>query len=269
MPSTAAEDSRGTEHLGGGEHSRAVTTSVPVFFVETLDATADEVVLDGSEGRHAATVRRLAIGEALRISDGAETAIEATVVDVAGERLRVRVDRRLQVPVAVPEFVVVQALPKGDRGELAVALMAEVGVDRIVPWEATRCVTQWREARGAKSLERWRSAAREASKQSRRLRRAQVDEPATTRAVCELLAAAESAIILHERAAEGFSSLRVPDVGVIVVVVGPEGGLTNDELSEFAAAGGCPIRIGEGILRTSTAGAAVAAALAAAVGRWG
>lgn len=253
----------------GAEPGHPATTSLPVFFVETLDADSDEVVLDGSEGRHAATVRRLAVGEALRISDGVGAAIEARVVEVAGERLRVAVDRRVPVPVPVPEIVVVQALPKAEKGEVAVALMAEIGVDRIIPWAANRCVTRWRDERGAKSLERWRSAAREANKQSRRLRTAQVCEIATTRDVCRLLAAADLGIILHERAAEGFSSLQVPRLGVITVVVGPEGGLTDGELSALSAAGGRLVCLGTGILRTSTAGAASAAALAATVGRWG
>lgn len=265
MRSTAAEGSSPVEPdpgVGG-------TTSPPVFFVEVIDADSDEVVLDGAEGRHAATVRRLAVGEALRISDGADTAIDGRIVEVAGERVRIAVEARLEVTLPVPEFVVVQALPKGDRGEAAVSLMAEVGVDRIVPWEATRCVTRWRDARGAKSLERWRSAAREASKQSRRLRRAQVSEPATTSDVCALLASADLAIVLHERAGQGFSALAIPGQGVITIVVGPEGGLTDTELSGLFAVGGTAIRLGEGILRTSTAGAASVAALSAAVGRWG
>lgn len=265
MPSTAAEG----YPLGEPNPGFGVTTSPPVFFVEVIDAESDEVVLDGAEGRHAATVRRLAVGEALRISDGADTAIDGRVVEVAGERLRVAVEVRLEVALPAPEFVVVQALPKGDRGEAAVSLMAEVGVDRIVPWEANRCVTRWRAARGAKSLERWRSAAREASKQSRRLRRAQVCEPATTSDVCALLASADLAIILHASAAQGFSALAIPRQGVIAIVVGPEGGLTDVELSALSAAGGTPIRLGEGILRTSTAGAASVAALSAAGGRWG
>lgn len=259
---------RGTDP-SRAEPGLAATTSPPVFFVDTLDPGSDEVVLDGSEGHHAATVRRLAVGESLRISDGTGTAIDGRVVEVVGERLRVAVDRHLEVPVPAPEFVVVQALPKGDKGEVAVTLMTEIGVDRIIPWESHRCVTRWRDARGAKSLERWRSAAREASKQSRRLRRAQVCEPATTAGVCRLLATADLAIILHERAAEGFSALQVPRLGVIAVVVGPEGGLTDGELADLRAAGGMPIRLGDGILRTSTAGAASVAALAATVGRWG
>lgn len=247
----------------------AQTMTAPVFFVETLDGDCDEVILDGAEGRHAATVRRLGIGEPLRISDGDGAAIDGRVAEVVGDRLRITVERRLEVPVPDPEFVVIQALPKGDRGELAVALMTEVGVDLIVPWEADRCVTRWREARGARSLERWRSAAREASKQSRRLRMTQVAELATTRDACAILAGAELAIVLHERAGTGFSTVKPLRQGRIALVVGPEGGLTDGELLALRAAGGRPVRLGDAILRTSTAGAASAAALAALVGRWG
>ena len=243
--------------------------TAPVFFVETLDGDCDEVILDGAEGRHAATVRRLGIGAALRISDGNGAAIDGRVVEVVGQSLRIAVQRRLDAPVPEPEFVVIQALPKRDRGELAVTLMTEVGVDLVVPWEASRCITRWREVRGARSLERWRSAAREASKQSRRLRMTQVTELATTRDVCAILAGAELGIVLHERAEHGFSTLALPRRGRIALVVGPEGGLTDGELQALRAAGGRLVRLGEAIMRTSTAGAASIAALAAGVGRWG
>jgi len=245
------------------------TTTPPVFFVHSLESVSDEVFLDGAEGRHAATVRRLRIGETLRISDGHGVAIDGRVIEVVENGLRMAVLRRVPVPVPEPEFVVIQALPKGDRGELAVALMTEVGVDLIVPWEASRCVTRWHEARGVRSLQRWRSAAREASKQSRRLRMTQVAELTTTRDVCAILVGAELPIVLHERAEHGFSTLELPRRGRIALVVGPEGGLTDAELQALRAAGGHPVRLGEAILRTSTAGAASVSALAAAVGRWG
>jgi len=241
----------------------------PVFLVQSLDGVSDELLLDGAEGRHAATVRRLGVGQSLQISDGNGAALAGRVAEVLGESLRVAVESWLDVPLPQPQIVVVQALPKGDRGELAVGLMTELGADRIVPWQAHRCITQWREARGSKHLERWRNAAREASKQSRRLRTTRVSDLATTRDVCALLTESDLAIVLHERAVGGFSTLELPPKGQVAVVIGPEGGLTDGELLALRAAGGNPVRLGEGILRTSTAGAAILSALAAGLGRWG
>ncbi len=131
----------------------------------------------------------------------------------------------------------VQALAKGDRGELAVETMTEVGVDEIVPWRASRCVARWEGERGAKSLGRWRATAREAAKQSRRPWLPVVTEPATTAQVAERLAGAALAVVLHEEAVAPIAQVPVPRVGEIVVVVGPEGGIAPDELAAFAERG--------------------------------
>jgi 16S rRNA (uracil1498-N3)-methyltransferase len=164
---------------------------------------------------------------------------------------------------------VVQALPKGDRGELAVETMTETGVDAIVPWAAARCVTQWRAERGAKALAKWRSTAREAAKQSRRLRFPDVADLMTTRQVADLLARAAFAAVLHEEGSQPLAVAALPDDGDIVLVVGPEGGVAPDELDAFAAAGAKPYRLGPTVLRTSTAGVAATALLLGRTGRWG
>jgi 16S rRNA (uracil1498-N3)-methyltransferase len=162
----------------------------------------------------------------------------------------------------------VQALPKGDRGELAVETMTETGVDAVVPWAAARCITQWRGERGAKSLAKWRATAREAGKQSRRLRFPEVAESATTKQVAALLAAADFAAVLHEEGAQPLATVDLPETGSIVLVVGPEGGVSPDELAVFAQAGAKPYRLGRSVLRTSTAGTAATALLLARTGRW-
>ncbi|MQA36143.1 16S rRNA (uracil(1498)-N(3))-methyltransferase, partial [Modestobacter roseus] len=160
-----------------------------------------------------------------------------------------------------------QALPKGDRGPLAVDLATELGVDRIVPWTAARCVTRWREDRVEKGLAKWRSAARAASKQARRPRVPEVTEPMTTRQVIGLLADVDLTLVLHEQAREPFARVEVPATGSVAVVVGPEGGLTDGEVVAFRAAGARSVRLGAEVLRTSTAGAAALAALSART-RW-
>ncbi|MEV8633235.1 16S rRNA (uracil(1498)-N(3))-methyltransferase [Streptosporangium sp. NPDC051023] len=242
--------------------------TVPVFLAEPGDLARPEFTFGGSEGRHAAAVRRLRAGERLDLTDGAGAVAECVVRDAGKDSLRVEVLRRYEVPPPRLRLVVVQGLPKGDRGELAVEMMTEAGVDVIVPWSASRCVTQWKGERAAKSLARWRSTAREAAKQARRFRLPEVTEPATTSGVAALLSGAALGVVLHEEAASPLSTLALPSDGDIVVVVGPEGGVAEEEIAAFRGAGAVPTLLGPTVLRTSTAGVAAAAVLQARTGRW-
>ncbi|WP_164703200.1 16S rRNA (uracil(1498)-N(3))-methyltransferase [Modestobacter sp. KNN46-3] len=238
----------------------------PLFLLDELP-DGDVLTVDGAEGRHAVDVLRLGAGERVRVSDGQGLLVEGSVLAAAGSALQVQVLTRHDVPAPQPEFVLVQALPKGDRGPLAVDLATELGVDRIVPWTAARCVTRWRDDRIDKGLAKWRSAARAATKQARRPRVPEVTEPMSTRQVCGMLADVDLALVLHEQARQPFAQLEVPATGSIAVIVGPEGGLTDGEVVAFRAAGAQSVRLGAEVLRTSTAGAAVLAALSART-RW-
>ncbi|SDR02593.1 16S rRNA (uracil(1498)-N(3))-methyltransferase [Thermostaphylospora chromogena] len=242
--------------------------SVPVFLASELADAGSEMVLGGAEGRHAATVRRLRPGERVDITDGAGEVAECAVVAAEKGTLRLEVLRRYRVPATRPRLVVVQGLPKGDRGELAVEMMTEVGVDVIVPWAAARCVTRWKGERAAKALARWRSTAREAGKQARRFHLPEITEQATTDEVAALLGGAACGIVLHEEAKTPLSGVELPDEGDIVLVVGPEGGVAGDELDRFREAGAVPALLGPTVLRTSTAGVAAAAVVLARTGRW-
>ncbi|CNE17392.1 SdrD [Mycobacterium tuberculosis] len=242
--------------------------SPPVFLAGADALERDAVVLDGPEGRHAAAVRRLRPGERVDLTDGAGLLAECVVTAADRASLTLEVRARHREPPPEPRLVVVQALPKGDRGELAVETMTEVGVDVIVPWAADRCVTRWRPERRDKALGRWRTTAREAAKQARRSRLPEVPDLASTEDVAARLAAASLALVLHEEAAAPLSAAEPPAQGDIVLVVGPEGGITDAELARFAAAGGRPTRLGPTVLRTSTAGVAAAGVLLAATGRW-
>ncbi|MEU0082826.1 16S rRNA (uracil(1498)-N(3))-methyltransferase [Streptomyces sp. NPDC006274] len=242
-----------------------------VFLVESLEGVAPgaSVTLDGPEGRHAVSVRRLQPGEQIVLTDGLGRGAAGSVVSTEGkDRLVVEVRECPEEPEPAPRITVVQALPKGDRGELAVETMTETGVDAVVPWAAARCITQWRGERGAKSLAKWRATAREAGKQSRRLRFPEVAESATTKQVAALLAAADFAAVLHEEGAQPLATADLPETGSIVLVVGPEGGVSPDELAVFAQAGAKPYRLGRSVLRTSTAGTAATALLLGRTGRW-
>jgi 16S rRNA (uracil1498-N3)-methyltransferase len=232
----------------------------PMFIVPDL-AESDELLVDGAEGRHAVEVLRLSPGERVRIGDGRGLVAEGDVLSAGAEGLSVAVVSRFEVPAPDPEFVLVQALPKGDRGPLAVDLATELGVDRIVPWAAARCVTRWRDDRVAKGVAKWRAAAHAASKQSRRPHVPEVTDLMTTREVCGLLGDADLALVLHEQARRPLAELQIPRTGTVAVVVGPEGGLTDGEVVAFRAAGAQAVRLGAEVLRTSTAGAAALAAL--------
>ncbi|MFG2339092.1 16S rRNA (uracil(1498)-N(3))-methyltransferase [Streptomyces yangpuensis] len=245
--------------------------TAPVFVVEEVPAGA-EFVLDGPEGRHAVSVKRLNPGEQVVLTDGRGGWAEAVVKAAEGkDRLVVAVTAAGQEAEPGVRITVVQALPKGDRGELAVETMTETGVDAIVPWQASRCITQWRGDRGAKSLAKWRATAREAGKQSRRVRFPEVAEAMSTKQVAALLAGADLAMVLHEdrdTPSQALATAELPASGSLVLVVGPEGGVSPEELEVFAAAGAHPYRLGRSVLRTSTAGTAAAAVLLARSGRW-
>ena len=229
-------------------------------------------MLDGPEGHHAATVQRLRVGERLVLCDGRGGTVGAEVTGVAKGRLDVAVTGEPVVTAAAdPRLVVVQGLPKGDRGDLAVQAMTEVGVDGILPWAASRSVTRWRDdERGRKANAKWVSTAVEAAKQARRSWLPDVggDPALSTRQVADRLAAADAAFVLHEEATERLTTGKLPDIGEVLLVVGPEGGISDEELDAFAAAGAQPVRLGPSVLRTSTAGVAALAVLAARLGRW-
>ncbi len=240
----------------------------PVFLADLAELKSDVVVLSGPEGRHAATVRRLRPGERADVSDGAGLVAECVVTATGPGGLELAVRATREVPRPDPAITVVQAIPKGDRGELAVEEMTEVGVDRIVPWAATRCVPVWQGTRGERSLAKWRATAREAAKQSRRAWIPEVAEVASARHVCEAIAKAACAIVLEPDAADSLSHLSVPESGDLLIVVGPEGGITSEEIAAFRAAGATARRLGPTVLRTSTAGTVAAAVLLSRSGRW-
>lgn len=244
--------------------------SLPVHLVPSLDHAAPGTVVEvtGDEAHHAVAVRRLREGEHLVLTDGAGCSATAVVTETGKRRFAAAVEDVRRVPRPQPAVTVVQALPKGDRGELAVEVLTEIGVDRVVPWAAARSVAVWRGERAAKSHAKWQATAREAAKQARRSWHPEVEPLAGTDRVVELLGSADLAVVLHESAPAALSALPVPARGHLVVVVGPEGGLTEEELAAFFGVGVVPVRLGTEVLRTSTAGVAAVSALLARTSRW-
>lgn len=238
----------------------------PLFLVDELPS-GGVLELTGDEGRHAARVKRLSAGEPVLVSDGRGSVVQCSVCTARSDGLELAVLARRTVPAPRPRIVVVQALPKGERAELAVELLTELGADEIVPWAASRSLVQWLGPRGDRALEKWRRTAREATKQSRRAWLLGVAPLAATADVAARLADG-TGLVLHESASARLTTVDLPDDRDVVIVVGPEGGITPDELDGFTAVGATLVRLGAPVLRTSTAGGAALAVLSARLGRW-
>jgi 16S rRNA (uracil1498-N3)-methyltransferase len=251
----------------------------PIFYAAPEDLAAlapgETYVLDGAEGHHAATVKRLAAGEALDLVDGRGTRVPGLVQAV--------LDAGLEVGVTGPPVrergsgvVLVQALAKGDRDLMAVEMATELGVDGVVPWQAERSIVRWKGERAAKAHAKWERTAAAAAKQARR---AAIPEVYDLHSSAELPAAfdpGDRVLVLHEEAELGLSETlrREPAAdgeggcGTTYLVVGPEGGISPAELAALTGAGGTAVRLGRDVLRSSTAGAAALAVLHAASGYW-
>lgn len=213
-------------------------------------------------------MRRLAAGERADLTDGAGAIVECVITAVSPGGLELAVLARRAEPPPEPRLVVVQAIPKGDRGEQAVETMTEVGVDVIVPWAAERCVVRWRGDRADKGTARWRSTAVQAAKQSRRCWFPEVTPVATTAAVAERVRGASLALLLEPDAADLLAAVPVPRAGEVVLVIGPEGGIAPQEAEALAAAGAAGARLGPTVLRASSAGAVAAALVLSRSARW-
>jgi 16S rRNA (uracil1498-N3)-methyltransferase len=242
--------------------------TAPVFLADRAQLTADAVVLAGPEGRHAATVRRIRPGELVDLTDGAGLVARCVVHAAVAGRLELRVLSRRSEPPSQPSLVAVQAILKGGRADLAVEMMTEVGVDVIVPWAAQRSVPRWPGERGTRAATRWRDTAREAAKQARRAWLPEVTEPASTDDVIGRIAGAARAVVLDPGAVARLADVPLPRSGEVVMVAGPEGGLTDAEIEACAAAGAVPVRLGPAVLRASTVSAVAAAVLLTRCGRW-
>lgn len=235
------------------------------MFLADLDdpRVGDQVAVTGDEGRHAAIVRRIRKGEVVLVSDGIGTAIRGPVLTSDVNGLVVEVAEVLTAEPRTVRYTVVQALAKGDRSELALEMLTELGVDEVVPWQSTRSVVKWTPDKVERALARWRSIVREATKQSRRFRVPRVSPPLTTAELALRVPEPALTLVLHEGATEWISQVTPPVEGEVMLIVGPEGGLTPEELELFAEAGGRQVLVADGVLRTSTAGTVALAQLQA------
>jgi 16S rRNA (uracil1498-N3)-methyltransferase len=234
-----------------------------LFLVPEL---GDRVLLDGPEGRHAAAVKRIRVGETVLLGDGRGSVARAEALVVGKDTVEFAVLSQEHHPAPDLRITLAQALVKGDRGELAVETATEAGVDAILPWRAARCVAKWEAGpRGEKALARWRSTVREAAKQARRAWVPEVGEPVDTR---RLARHDGPILVLHESAPTRLHASDLPVSGDVLLVVGPEGGVSDDELDLLVGAGAKAVRLGPEVLRASTAAAVALGAIGALTDRW-
>lgn len=220
----------------------------------------DVLAVTGDEARHAGAVKRIEVGEEVWLANGRGLGVRGIAESVGKTELRVRVEEILPERPRRLSVTAVQALAKGERSELAVQMLTELGAERIVAWQADRSIVRWQGDRGAKALAKWQATARESAKQSRRFTVPEVSA-ATSKQLPAALADHDLVLVLHEDAEEHLADVALPEGGAIAVVIGPEGGITGAELDAFCYAGAKAVRISENVLRTSTAGAVALAQL--------
>jgi len=246
----------------------------PVFRFDGALIEGQSVNLTGPEGHHAASVRRLRVGEAIVLTNGAGLRARGSVLDVQSKELAVKILEVKQESSIKPEIVLVQAIAKGDRDEMAIQASTELGAARIRPWQSNRSISRW-DGKEQKNLQRWQAVVDEASKQSLRVLFPVVEPVLDSRGLEKLIAskaAIEVFLVLDPDAKASIADqemLRtISAASTISLIVGPEGGLDQSELLAFEASGAIRVNLGTGVLRTSTAGAAAIAFLSGALGKW-
>jgi 16S rRNA (uracil1498-N3)-methyltransferase len=247
--------------------------SPPLFWVDEAPGAGAVAELSGPEGRHAVTVTRIGVGEHIVLGDGRGASALCEVTATRGkDALTARALEYRFVDRPKPLVTVVQALPKSERSELVVELATEAGADVIVPWQSSRTVARWTGSKAAKGVDKWRATAATAAKQSRRAWIPEVTDLASTtdvRARCAAVVDEGGVIIaLHESGSESFRSLPYAAAPHVLLVVGPEGGLSEEELTDLAALGAHTVVLGPQVLRTSTAAAVALGALGVLTNRW-
>lgn len=243
--------------------------SAALFYVDVLPGAGELAVVDGDEGHHAANVRRIRVGERIDLSDGAGTLAHCVVENTAKGSVTARITEQVTLPPARPSVTVVQALPKSDRSELAVELATEAGADAFVAWQSARCVARWDGPKADKGLRRWSAVARSAARQSRRAYIPTVTGVESTRDLLRRIASTDAVVLaLHESATEPFAEMPVAQSDSVILIIGPEGGIADDEIAALTDAGAHAVRLGPTVLRTSTAAAVALGALGALTPRW-
>jgi 16S rRNA (uracil1498-N3)-methyltransferase len=232
-------------------------------------AVGDVVLLADAEAKHAVSVRRMRVGEGIQLADGQGFRVVGAVANIDGQSMTVAVSQVTQEAKPEPALVLVQALAKGDRDELAIQAATELGAFAVVPWQAERSISRWDGPKVAKGVERWQTIVGEAAKQALRAFTPQVAQPVTSKELAKMVAQYSAVLVLDPTAQNSLVGADLPKHGNVAIVVGPEGGISESELDLLQAAGAVRVHLGESILRTSTAGVAAISVLQAKLGHWG
>ncbi len=238
-----------------------------LFFVDDLPRkVGSSYEFDSDDAQHAIRVLRMSAGEVFMLSDGQGKWSKVKIFAVKKKSLEVEVvETGIQDPLEV-SFTVVQALPKGDRLKESIELLTEGGVDTIIPWSAQRSIGQ-----AEKGVEKLQVTAREASKQSRRLFIPDVTEVANTSKVVELIPQHDLVLVFHESAKSKVSEIvtrKYFESRSVMIIIGPEGGISDEELELFKSAGAKVALMGRPILRSAHAGLAAMSAVNALIKVW-
>ena len=244
----------------------------PLFRTEfaTEPAAGLAVTLGGSEGKHAVNVRRMRVGEGIQLSDGRGLRVRGTVSALGNNSLTVAIDSVIREVEPIVGLTIIQALAKGDRDELSIQAATELGCWGVIPWQADRSISKWEGPKIAKSVDRWQTIVAEAAKQSLRVFEPKVAQPISSKQLNATVGDFDLVLVLDPTAEAGLGSLEIsPAQKSVAIVVGPEGGISDSELSALEQAGAKRVHLGEPILRTSTAGVAAIAVIQAKLGLWG
>ena len=242
----------------------------PLFFAAIGKDTVSgsTFVLSGPEAKHAISVRRMLQGEAIAVSDGAGLKVRGTVTNVGKDTLEIIVSSTEALKAPAVQLHLAQALAKGDRDELAIQACTELGLQGVIPWQAERSISIWKDEKKVKGQTRWQTIVAEAAKQSLRAYVPVVEPVQNSQELVSKLAEFDLVLVLDPEADKSITQVTLPSSGSVALVVGPEGGMSEAELEAFAAAGFSSVRIGSGVLRTSTAGMAAVSFLQAKLGEW-
>ncbi len=235
-----------------------------LFFVPNL-GLGSTLEVDGDEAHHAIKVLRVNLGEEILLADGSGAWLRGKVESIAKKSFVVTVLERGMAQEILPELIVIQAMMKSERAKEAIELLTVSGAKTIIPWQSARSIAQWQDDLG----EKWMKSAIAAAKQSRRLTLPEIETPITTAQIAKRFGGDTNLFILHESATTKISEAsKSITSGPIVIVVGPEGGLTGEELGQLGAAGGTVVLLGKEVFRSAHAGFAALSAISALIGRW-
>ena len=235
-----------------------------LFFVDDLPTTVGQMyTFDNEDAIHAIRVLRTGPGEIFWLSDGNGSFSTVKAVDVAKKSMQCEViESEFQEPLEI-EYTVIQALPKGDRLKECAGLLTEAGADRIVFWSSARSI-----GKADKTLDKLDVTVREASKQARRFRIPEIIGPLTTAQVIDEIARTDLAVLFHESATSKLSAITASKVAKALIIIGPEGGITDEELETFTSSGAKIALMGRPIFRSAHAGIAGLAAVQTLLKSW-